>query len=282
MENSILTSLVYVFISCLMLFISKILFNKISYYKIEEQIQIGNYTPITAFSGYMIGVVIILIGAFSGQSMPSFRDDLIIYVLYALLGIGLINISGFFADKLLLYKFSTTKEMLQDKNIGAAMVHFGVYVASGLIISACINGEYGGIISSVIYFILGMLFLVIFLKIYDIITPYSIHEEIEKDNYAAGIALSGNIIAIGLILMKSTLGDSLNVEQSVVLYFIDLASIILLLPFFRLILGNIIFKNINKLIKENNISAGIIEFISIICFALIIFFMVDFSAIVQG
>ena len=118
------------------------------------------------------------------------------------------------------------------------------------------------------------------MKIYDKITPYSVHDELEKDNYAVGIALSGNIIAIGLILMKATLGDVSDWHRGLILYFVDLSSIILLLPSLRFILGNFIIKNINNDIKNNNVGAGLIEFITITCFALLIFFMVDFGAIV--
>ena len=280
MENPVLTSLIYVLVSCLILFLSKILFNKIYSYKIEEQIKEGNCTPIIAFCGYILGITAILIGVFIGPSNANYTYDLLTYLSYSILGIVLMNISGIIADKLILYKFDSAKEMIEDKNIGTAVVHFGIYLASGLIISACVNGEYGGIISSIVYYILGMLFLFVFLKIYDLITPYSIHDELEKDNYAAGIALSGNIIAIGLILMKATLGDIEDWQRSAVLYFIDLLSIVLLLPSIRLILGNFIIKNINSLIKENNVGAGLIEFITIISFALVVFFMVDFIALV--
>lgn len=278
--NPVLSSLIYVFISCIMLIISKFLFNKIAPFKIEEQIKEKNPTPIIAFCGYIVGITFVLIGAFVGPSTQSFKYDLLMYVLYALLGIVLVNLSGFITDKIMLNKFSTAKEMLEDKNIGTAAVHAGFYLATGLIVAACVNGEYGGLLSSIVYYILGMIFLFIFLKIYDLTTPYSIHEELEEDNYAVGIALAGNIIAIGLILMKATLGDVSDWQRGAVLYFVDLASIILLLPGVRYILGNVIVKNINTAIKDNNVSAGLIEFVGIICFALIIFFMVDFSALV--
>ena len=278
--NPVLSSLIYVFVSCIMLFISKVLFDIIAPFKVNEQVKEKNTTPIIAFCGYWVGITFVLIGAFAGPSNQVFKIDLLMYVLYALLGIVLVNLSGFITDKIMLNRFSTAKEMLEDKNIGTAAVHAGFYLATGLIVAACVNGEYGGLLSSIIYYLAGMVFLFIFIKIYDLITPSSIHEELEKDNYSVGIALAGNVVAIGLILMKATLGDVSDWHRGLVLYFVDLASIILLLPAVRLILGNVIVKNINKAIKENNVAAGLIEFIGIICFALIIFFMVDFSALV--
>lgn len=191
------------------------------------------------------------------------------------------TLSGFAADKILLNKFDSKKEILVDKNIGTAAVYFAVYLATGLIASACVTGEYGGILSSIIYYILGILFMFLFLKLYDRLTPYSVHEELEKDNYAVGIALGGNIIAMGLILMKATLGDSTTLTENVILYAVDLAAIFLFLPVVRFILCNFIIRNvnINSEIKANNVAAGILEFASIVCFAIIVFFMADFTVV---
>lgn len=278
----VLISLIYLFISGIMVTLSKFSFEKISQYKLDEQIKEKNFAPVLSFCGYMLGIICILAGAYIGPSGMSFKADLLLFVLYSFVGILLMNFSNIVTDKFLLYKFSTKKEIIEDKNVGTAAVHFGIYTATGLIIAACVNGEYGGILSSVVYYVLGMLFLFLFLKIYDKITPYSIHEELEKDNYAVGIALGGNILAIGIILMKATLGDFSDLRQSMILYFVDLSSIILLLPSLRYILGNLIIRavNINAEIKNNNIAAGLAEFITVVCFALLIFFMVDFSSVV--
>lgn len=280
--ETVLTSLIYVAVSCLMLFFSKILFDRFASFKLEEQIKEKSYTTLIAFAGYLAGIAFILVGAFAGPAGKSFKTDLLMYVLYALLGIGLMNLSRIIANKVIMYKFDSIKEIIQDKNIGVAAVHFGVYLSTGLIIAACVNGEYGGLLSTLIYYIAGMLFLFLFTKIYDFITPYSIHDELEKNNDAAGIALAGNILAIGIILTKATLGDVSDWHRNLIMYFTDLAAIILLLPGIRYVLGNIIVRtiNINTEIKNNNIAAGILEFITIVCFALIVFFTVDFGAFI--
>ena len=279
--NPILSSLIYIAASCVMLFIARVLFDKFSPFKVEEQVKEKNSTALFAFSGYMLGIVSVLAGAFVGPEGNLFRIDFLLYIAYAFAGILLMTLSGFAADKILLNKFDSKKEILVDKNIGTAAVYFAVYLATGLIASACVTGEYGGILSSIIYYILGILFMFLFLKLYDRLTPYSVHEELEKDNYAVGIALGGNIIAMGLILMKATLGDSTTLTENVILYAVDLAAIFLLLPVVRFILCNSIIRNvnINSEIKANNVAAGILEFASIVCFAIIVFFMADFTVV---
>lgn len=278
-NNPVVSSIIYLMISCIMLYLSKYMFDKFAIFKPEAQVKASNHTATLAFCGYMFGIVAILVGAFVGPTVKSFKTDLVMYIAYALAGIVLMTLSGFITRKIMLNRFDNSKELLQDKNIGTAAVYFGFYVAHGLIIAACVNGEIGGILSSVFYYFLSVCFMFIFLRIYDFITPYSIHKELEEDNYAAGIALAGNIIAIGIILMKATLGDVEGWKNSLITYFVDLSAIILMLPTVRYILGNFIVKaiNINKEIQQNNVAAGLIEFTCIICFALLVFFMVDFT-----
>lgn len=278
-NNPIVQSVIYLSISCIMLFLSKFMFDKFSIFQPEKEIKNCNYTAIIAFCGYMIGMAFILVGAFVGPSSKTFRLDLAMYVAYAIVGVILMTTSGFVTRKIMLNRFDNAKELLQDKNIGTAAVYFGFYVAHGLIIAACVNGDVGGILSSIFYYVLSVCFMFIFLRIYDLITPYSVHDELENDNYAVGIALAGNIIAIGIILMKATLGDVAGWKNSLITYFVDLSAILLMLPTVRYVLGNFIVKaiDINKELKNNNVAAGLIEFTCITCFALLVFFMVDFT-----
>ena len=289
MKYSILTSIIYIVISCLMLIFGKWLFTKCIKYDMYGEIKKGNVTAVIPYCGFLFGNVAVLIGAFVGDSSLSFKADLLYYVIYALMGIVLMLFSGFIVEKAILHKFDNVAEIVRDRNIGTAAVHFGIYVASGLIISACVTGEtlatHGkiyGLVSSIVYYVLGMIFLILFSKIYDKLTPYSLLGEIEEDNVAVGVSFAGNIIAIGLILMRATIGDVGTWQHGLMLYFIDLTAIVLLLPSIAFILDRLVVKaiNIKKEIKDNNIAAGLGEAFVIIGFALLIFFMVDFVNIV--
>ena len=54
---------------------------------------------------------------------------------------------------------------------------------------------------------LGMLVLILFTLFYEFTTSYNIHEEIERDNTAVGVALAANIIAIGIVVFKAVFGN---------------------------------------------------------------------------
>lgn len=283
--NPIFTSLIYLIVSCSMLIFSKWLFMRFAKYNMYEEIKKGNVTGIVPYLGFLLGVCAIQIGAFVGPSNTLFRYEILSYIMYSLMGSFLMIFSGYVVEKAILHKFSNVDEIVRDRNIGTAAVHFGMYLASGLIISACVTGEtivaHGrcyGVISTLIYYIMGMIFLILFAKLYDMLTPYSLLGEIEADNVAVGVAFGGNLIAIGLILMRATIGDIGTWQQGLILYFIDLSAIILLLPSVRFLLDRLIVKEINitKEIKHNNIAAGLGEAVVLIAFALLIFFMVDF------
>ncbi len=283
--NPIFTSLVYIIVSCSMLIFSKWLFMRFAKYDMYEEIKKGNVTGIIPYLGFLLGVCAIQIGAFVGPSNTLFRYEILSYIMYSLMGSFLMIFSGYVVEKAILHRFNNVDEIVRDRNIGTAAVHFGMYLASGLIISACVTGEtivaHGrcyGVISTLVYYVMGMIFLILFAKLYDMLTPYSLLGEIEADNVAVGVAFGGNLIAIGLILMRATIGDIGTWQQGLILYFIDLSAIILLLPSVRFLLDRLIVKEINitKEIKHNNVAAGLGEAVVLVAFALLIFFMVDF------
>ena len=282
--NPIIVSLIYITISCLVLIFAKWLYLKTIKYDMYEEIKKGNVTAVIPYCGFLLGNVAVLIGAFIGDSLMLLRYELIYYVIYAFLGVALMLFSGFIVEKAILHQFNNKDEIVRDRNIGTAAVYFGMYLASGLIISACVTGDtlaaHGkgyGIVSSIVYYVLGMIFLIIFAKIYDKLTPYSLLDEIENDNVAVGIAFGGNIIAIGLILMRATIGDVGTWQHGMLLYFIDLTVIVMLLPSVSFILDRLVVRaiNIKKEIKNNNVAAGFAEACVIVSFALLIFYMVD-------
>ena len=55
-------------------------------------------------------------------------------------------------------------------------------------------------LTAVIYWSLGQVILFFTTIVYNMITPYDIHEHIEKDNVAVGIGYAGAIIAIANLI----------------------------------------------------------------------------------
>ncbi len=287
--NNIIISLIYLITSCILLIIGRKLYLKSIKYDMQKEIQNENHTAIIPYCGFLVGCTAILAGAFVGPDSQSvFYKEYLYYVAYGILGISLMLFAGNIAEKAILYKFNNTDEIVRDRNLGAAAIHCGIYLATGLIIAGCVTGDtlltHGklyGLISTLIYYVLGMGFLILFSKLHDKLTPYPLLEEIENDNSAVGISFGGHIAAIGIILMKASIGDVGSISHGLATYLLDLSAIVLLLPCVRIFLDKIIVRNINiaKEVRNNNIAAGIGEAATIIAFAILIFFMVDFVGI---
>jgi len=63
-----------------------------------------------------------------------------------------------------------------------------------------------GIVGSLIYTILGIIFLVVGYKVLGAVTPFDLNKEIaEDDNVAAGVLVAGMMIGLGIIIAAAIL-----------------------------------------------------------------------------
>ena len=247
--------LVYVALGLVVLTLAKLARDAVTRHRIEEEIVTkGNLAVALRLSGYLIGIILVFLGAlyeplggdgYVGLGFDrAFGLEVLWVFLYSLAGIVALNLMRLVTDRLVLYRFELEREIIQDQNAGAAAAEFGVNVASGLVIAGAIAGE-GGPLNALAFFGLGLGVLILFALFYEWTTPFNIHDEIERDNPAVGIALGGNLIAIGLVTFKATFGDFVgwqagilefvvySVVGFVLLYVLRLAVDLVLLPHTR-------------------------------------------------
>ena len=92
----------------------------------EELVERKNSALALALVGYYLGVVFAIGGAIVGPS-SGLVDDVLDLFLYGILAIILLNISTLVSDRLILFQFSNTKEIIQDQNAGTG-VTAGAYI----------------------------------------------------------------------------------------------------------------------------------------------------------
>lgn len=56
------------------------------------------------------------------------------------------------------------------------------------------------IISTIVYFAVGMIFCALGYKIFDIITPFDLNKEIDNHNMGAGLAVAGIFIGVAIVI----------------------------------------------------------------------------------
>ncbi len=114
-------------------------------------------------------------------------------------------------DRVMLKGIDNDAEALQG-NTAVGLSECGMYIATGFVLSGAFSGMSdsigAGVLSAVVFFIVGQAALLLCGLCYEIITPYNIRDEIKKGNAAAGTALAGMLIALGIILRASIAGSS--------------------------------------------------------------------------
>ena len=100
------------------------------------------------------------------------------------------------------------QEQLAAHNVAAAIVVAGVYIATSLTYSGTLSGEGGGFWILLIFFLLGQLALLGITYAFRWLTSYDDVQEIAAGNVAAALALTGLLIAVGLIVRWAVAGHT--------------------------------------------------------------------------
>ncbi len=263
--DAILTTVVYLSSSFALFFIGKYLYQLFhrGYNVKDELVEKDNLAFALAHTGYFIGLILAIGGVMMGETAGLLMDLLYIGV-YGLLSLVLLNLSIIINDKIILRKFSVRKEICEDQNEGTGLLEGASSIATGLIIMGSVYGEGGWIDTVLIYWVIGQALLILTSFVYNWITPFDVHEHIEKDNVAVGVAMAGAIIAIGNLVRHGLMHDFENWWVTAEYIAIDAGIGLVFLPIARLIADKILLPGRNltdELVNQDkpNIGAGVIE-----------------------
>ncbi|MCZ6692361.1 MAG: DUF350 domain-containing protein [Bacteroidetes bacterium] len=262
--DTALSTLVYLASCFFLFFIGKVVY-QLFHRKInvkDELVEKDNLAFAVAHTGYFVGLLLAIGSAIIGPSM-GMQQDLIDIFVYGLLAIILLNLSIFINDKLILRKFSVYKEIVEDRNVGTGVIEGANSVATGLILLGAISGD-GSILTALIFWAIGQVLLLVTELMYNLITPYDIHEHIEKDNVAVGIGFAGAMISIGNVIRFALMHDFVSWEDSMINIAINVGIGLLFLPLVRILTDKILLpgqKLTDEIINQEhpNHGAALIE-----------------------
>jgi len=269
-------ALTYIILGAVLLTIFKSINCLFSGYDLNiELTQKDNKAIAVSFSGFILAILIVIYGILSSSSGfdSTWTNDLLSTTIWSVIGCIYLLSARIVNDKLILPKFSNTKELAEDRNIGVGAVQAGSYIATALIIKATLTGPDAlslgqEITLTLIWFVITQALLIGFTYAYQMITKYDLHEELRNDNAAAGVALGGNLIAFSLLL-AFYIG---SYDSILGLIIWSIISIILLFAV-RIIVDKTLLpkQNLDKEIaNDHNWGAGTIEAVTAIGAALII------------
>lgn len=135
--------------------------------------------------------------------------ELVSVSIYSVLGIILMLLGSFLVDLVIPCSFP---EEIKKGNTAIGWISAGVYVAIGIIIRAAITSPsssireieatlVGGLLSTVYYYALGAIFLMIGYVILKLINrKYDLNTEVGNGNAAAGIMVFGMFVGLGFVI----------------------------------------------------------------------------------
>ena len=263
--DTILSAVIYL-ICCYFLF----WIGKLSYGFIHRDVQVkeelvkkDNCAFALSLIGYYMGLVFAIGGAVAGESNGLLADLIDIFI-YGPIAIVLMNISTFINDKFILHQFNNKKEVFIDQNAGTGVVELAIYLSTGMIIFGSVTGEGGGLITLFAFWGIGQLSFIIIGFVYNLITPYCIHDHIEKDNVAVGVSFAGAIIGIANIIRHAIGQDFNSWNESLLLFASYFILGIILLPIVRLYTDKVLLpgeKLTDEIVNQEkpNLGAAFIE-----------------------
>ncbi len=271
--QGLIETAIYLVCSFVLFWIGKLVYDLTtpSYRIKEELVEKDNTALAVALVGYYLGLVIDIGGVMSGDSR-GLETDLIDILIYGPLAIILMNVSRVINDRLILSRFRIRDEIIRDQNTGTGVVVFASYVATGLVVYGAVSGTavidtYGTLASTLAFWALGQVALVLAGLVYNWITPFDVHDLIEKDNVAAGVAFAGALVGIGNIVRHAIEGEFISWSWSLQLFAIEVVIGLILLPVVRFAADKVLLPG-RKLTDEianqekPNLGAGFIEALS--------------------
>ena len=238
-----------------------------------ELVEKDNLAVALAVAGYYLGLVIVLGGVVSGPASFNMFDDVIGLVIFGVLGIVLLNLSAWINDKVVFSKFDNEKEIVEDRNAGMGAVEGGNYVAVGLLPAGALSGE-GGLLPGLVFWVLGLFALIVAGLLYDKITSYDLHEQIEKDNVAVGVAFAGVLVGFGNIIRLAGDGDFVSWNESLTEFGYYTLVGLILLPLIRIFADKVLLPGASlsdELVQDRpNLGAGFIEAVSYLAASMLI------------
>ena len=210
-------------------------------------------------AGLFIGSAVALSAPLINGSHDTFSDDIIITIIDAVVIMVLMLVSITLNDKVLIPHIDNGDAVASD-NITVALIEFGAYFATGLVLFGSFVGS-GPWLSSIVFFLLTQILLWAIVRLYEWQVSFDFRDAVTNNNSSAGIILAAMMISYGVILSSVVSGDFISWERDLYDFFVTtLIAVSMIVIVFNSIIDRIFLPGIllNKAIEQKNVSTVII------------------------
>lgn len=244
----------------------------------ESLIGNDNRAAAVALSGFMLGVINVVIPVLSGSS-HSFWPDVKSVLAYGVGGILAMTVAGLIFEQ---YSRSTgvpLREQTRAGNVAAGIIDGAIYLASSQIAAGALTGDGGAIAPTIIFWAAGVVALIGLTHLFRLLTSYDDAQLIRGGNVAAALAGAGLIVAIGMMVGYAVSGTFNGYAESFRAFGLMLLAVLALYPVRQIIVQMLLLGagfcfrggRLDKEIAEDaNVGAGLLEAIGYLATALIV------------
>ena len=273
----------------IMLYIGKLVFNATAVRGLQDQLtEKDNPAAGVYYTGFILGLGVALAGALWGNSawpganFPETLRNVGIaagsVAVDAVLVLVLMRLSILINDRLILYRFSIQKEMIQDRNLGTAFVVAGSCLATGLVLNGVFTGFSENWLMSLrdilVYWALGQVILVLGGLLFQRIAGYDVQGTIANDNnIPAGISFGGYLVALGLMDRAAIAGSGSDLWACIVRIVVVSVVGLIALAVVQAIVKLLFFRRSpleKEIVQDRNAAAGAISAAGFVALAVLL------------
>ncbi len=227
-------------------------------------------------SGYILGVLLVIISVLKGPGHEDILTDFILVTTYGISGIFYMALASKFGMSFCLN--SSINSAALSGNTAAGITSGAGFVATGMIVSGVFSGEgEGSILASIFFLLLGQITLFGCTYLFRYLTKYNDVKEIEQGNIAAALSYAGLIIAVGMIVGNALTGTFVGYMEGIQDFSMGVLAVLVIYPIRQILVQSILLggrvsfyggRLDEEISTEKNIAAGVIEAVTYLAAAL--------------
>lgn len=244
----------------------------------ETLIHHDNKAAAVALSGFMLGVINVIIPILSGPS-HSFWGDVKGVLAYGIGGIVAMTVAGLLFEQYSRATGVPLREQVAAGNLAAGIVDGAIHFSSSLIVAGALTGDGGSMAPTAIFWAAGVAALILLTNLFRMLTAYNDAELIGKGNVAAALGSAGLVVSIGMMVGYAVSGTFTGYGESFRAFGLMLVAVLALYPVRQIIVQMLILgagfsfrggRLDQEIAQDQNVGAGLLEAIGYLATAMIV------------
>ncbi|MEP7272516.1 MAG: DUF350 domain-containing protein, partial [Acidobacteriota bacterium] len=167
---------------------------------------------------------------------------------------------------------------IKGGNVGAGIISAAEYLAASYLVSGALTGEGVGIAPTVVFWLAGLLALIVITHLFRYLTAYDDIGEINKGNVAAAAGYAGLLVANGMMVGHAVSGDFNGYSNGFRGFGLMLLVILIFYPVRQFVVQTILLgggfsfhggRLDREIAEDRNLGAGLLEAVGYIATAMI-------------